>query len=153
MTLDDSDGITTLTATYLFVWPTNRGSRTRDEEEISFTWEFNEQTQGFMPQNARTRFHYRPVEFNLPSSDYDLVVIITNPAHTPMLPGSYPRYVNDEPSDVVTLPSDELGMVDVFTIFSGQKWAGSSLALGLPHNFGSLDINVSGTFIDNRQMP
>jgi len=123
------DGSTRLTAHYTMVWDTNRGLAKRDVEDITINWELR--GDHFRPTDAQTRFHYKAVGFSL-SQDSEPVIVITNPAHTPAIPGSVPKYLDGKP-----------GLVDIFTVFSAEKWAGSCLSFGYPQGFDSMDVRFN----------
>lgn len=128
--LDRSGETTTLTARYVMVWPTNKGVEHRDEEEAIIRWNYDEPANRFVPVSAQTRYHYRNVHFSL-SPDWEPVIVIQNPAHTPGFPGAVPRYEGRGP-----------GLVDNFTLFSAENWAGSSLSLGAPNKFRAMDVSL-----------
>ncbi len=131
-----SRGVTALDADYIMVWSTNKGIEHRDEEEVRMRWEYSDSLDRFVPLSASTRYHYRWVEMNLRGED-EPVIVIQNPAHTPGIPGTVPRYTGGAP-----------GIVDVFTLFAAEKWAGSCLSSGLPQRFGPMEVRFSTEIVE-----
>ena len=127
MELYQENGVTKLSSRYVMTWPTNKGLTKYDEEEMTIIWKYSETDGRFVPEKAKTRYHYKTVEFALSGND-EPVLVIQNPAHTPGIPGPAPRY------------DDSIGVVDVFTTFSAEKWAGSCIATGLPQKFDSMPV-------------
>lgn len=132
--IDKPDGKTVLEGDYVMVWSTNKGLEHRDEEELKMTWVYSESQDRFIPEKAETRYHYKWVEMPLGGLVEQPVVVIQNPAHTPGIPGASPRYIQGSPA-----------VVDIFTLFSAEKWAGSCLSTGLPQEFHSMQVNFSVT--------
>ncbi|VVC04214.1 Uncharacterised protein [Candidatus Bilamarchaeum dharawalense] len=118
-----------LTARYVMIWPTNKGVAKHDEEEMTITWKYSEGR--FAPEKAQTRYHYKTVEFALNGND-DPVIVIQNPAHTPGIPGPAPRYVDGS-----------FDIIDVFTTFSAEKWAGACVATDLPQKFDGMAVTFN----------
>lgn len=129
ISLDKESGI--LTTKYLMVWPTNKGVSKRDEEMIMIYWNYDESANRFVPDRAVTRYHHKNVEFNFSPKD-NPVIVIQNPAHTPGIPGPSPRYLEGEPD-----------ALDIFTLFSAEKWAGCSLLMDLPQEFSALGVSFT----------
>lgn len=123
------DGATRLSAHYTMAWNTNKGIAKRDVEDITVNWELKGDR--FHPVDAKTRFHYKAVGFSL-GLDSEPVIVVTNPAHTPAIPGSVPKYLDGGP-----------GLVDIFTVFSAEKWAGSCLSLGWPQRFDTIEVRFT----------
>ncbi|MBD3210040.1 hypothetical protein GF318_01520 [Candidatus Micrarchaeota archaeon] len=96
---------------------------------MTIHWNYDEGSNRFIPDRAVTRYHYREVELSL-SPGNPPVIVIQNPAHTPGIPGPSPGYLDHEPETV-----------DVFTMFSAEKWVGCSLSAGLPQTFRALDVS------------
>lgn len=113
-------------STYTMVWNTNKGMEKRDVEKMMIRWRFDQEERKFIPYEAQTRYHYKTVK--LPLSGRVPAIVIQNPAHTPGIPGANAQY------------EESVKVVDVFTLFSAEKWAGSSLLCNLPHEFKSLVI-------------
>jgi hypothetical protein len=117
---------TTLETSYTMVWNTNKGVKKRDEEIMIIRWKLDSKEKKFVPYEAQTRYHYKTVKF--PLSGRVPAIVIQNPAHTPGIPGTQARY------------QEPIKIVDVFTLFSAEKWAGSSLACGAPHEFKAMNV-------------
>jgi hypothetical protein len=121
-------GKTYLETNYTLVWNTNKGMKKRDEEIMNIKWEYDPEKGGFIPYEAQTRYHYKNVA--MPLSGRVPAIVIQNPAHTPGIPGAKVSY------------QGPIKIVDVFTLFSAEKWAGSSLSCGLPHEFRAMDMRL-----------
>ena len=145
LVLSVEGGKKVLTAKYTMVWPSNKGMKKRDEEVIDIAWVYDEKYDRFDPLSAMTRYHYKWVDMPLHSMD-DVVIVIQNPAHTPGVPGSYLRYM-PEHFDPKAPKYATPNTVDVFTMFSAEKWAGSCLSTGLPHKFEALDVTFNATIV------
>jgi|GEM_PF-5423021 len=124
------DGVRLLTR-HVMVWGHSHIIEKRDEEEVAIKWRYDEKKNRFIPEEGSTRYHYKNVVFGL-REDEQPVIVIQNPAHTPGIPGSVPFYADTEP-----------GIIDAFTMFSAEKWAGSCLSTGLPGEFSSLEVPFS----------
>jgi len=128
---------TMLDARYIMVWSTNKGVAHRDEEEVRITWRFSEKADRFEPLTALTRYHHKWVEMPLAGLKEAPVIVIQNPAHTPGIPGTSLSYRDGS-----------VALVDVFTVFSAEKWAGSSLATGLPNKFDAMPVSFTTRFVE-----
>jgi len=126
-----------LSARYVMVWSTNKGIAHRDEEEVRISWLYSESEGRFLPLTAQTRYHNKWVEMPLAGLKDAPVIVIQNPAHTPGIPGASLRYIDDSP-----------GAVDIFTVFSAEKWAGSCLSSGLPQKFSTMPVTFNTEILE-----
>jgi hypothetical protein len=127
MIIKEKGGIL-LETNYTMVWNTNKGVKKRDEEIMNIKWKYDSKQKKFIPYEAQTRYHYKTVK--LPLSGRVPAIVIQNPAHTPGIPGAQVRYMG------------RIRIVDVITLFSAEKWAGSSLSCGLPHEFRAMYVTL-----------
>jgi hypothetical protein len=134
--LEERGGDTFLETNYRMIWNTNKGIKKRDVEDVIIRWKLVKTLKKFVAFEAQTRFHFKKV--NLELSNQNPVIVITNPAHTPMIPGANVRYEGDP------------NTTDIFTVFSVEKWAGSSLSCSLPNEFKSLIVTFLTEVIKQR---